>query len=141
MDNRQIESFFNTTAKNIYGNSLLRDPQREAYQEIRTHFESKSDPCYVQLPVGCGKTGLIGLTPFGTSKGRVLIVVPNLIIKANAMRELDISSANCFYTKRAVLSPPLSGPFLSELKTGANAHDCDNAHMVVAKRAAVQRGK
>lgn len=27
---------------------------------------------------------------------------------------------------------PQTGPFMSELKTGANLHDCDAAHIVVA---------
>ena len=87
--------------------------------------------CYVQLPVGCGKTGLMGLTPFGVAKGRVLIITPNLTIRENVRRELNISDPNCFFNKRNVFVPK-DGPLLSELKTGANLHDCDAAHIVVA---------
>jgi superfamily II DNA or RNA helicase len=81
--------------------------------------------------VGCGKTGLIGLAPFGVAKGRVLIVVPNVTIRATVLRELDISDPNCFYSKRGIFVPQ-TGPYISELKIGANLHDCDAAHMIVA---------
>jgi DNA repair protein RadD len=116
----------------IVGNLALREPQVHGYHRIRDHFAHKQTPGYVQLPVGCGKTGLMGLTPFGgVSKGRVLIVVPNLTIRKTVLRELDVSDPNCFYNKRGVFRPT-AGPYVSELKTGANIHDCDDAHMVVA---------
>lgn len=74
---------------------------------------------------------MIGVTPFRNSAGRVLIVVPNLTIKTNVFDELNVSDPNCFYTKRGVFVPSV-GPYISELKTKANIHDCDAAHMVVA---------
>jgi len=116
---------------NIAGNPNLRLPQQEAYAALLKHFEESSAASFIQLPVGCGKTGLMGLVPFGLSKGRVLIVSPNLTIRDSIYRELNISNPDCFYLKRRVLQPPLSGPFISELKTGANNHDCDSAHIVV----------
>ena len=131
MDNRQIESFFNDTEVSIWNNSSLREPQIEGYFAIKDHFQKSDDPCYVQLPVGCGKTGLMGLTPFQISKGRVLIIAPNLTIRENIKNELNISDPSCFYSKRGVFTPS-KGPFLTELKTGANIHDCDEAHIVVA---------
>lgn len=131
MNNQEIAAFFANTPVNVFNNSFLRDPQREGYTAILQHFEEKSNPCYVQLPVGCGKTGLIGLTPFSLADGRVLVVAPNLTIRQNIIRELDISDANNFYNKRGIFVPE-NGPFISELKTGANHHDCDNAHIVVA---------
>jgi superfamily II DNA or RNA helicase len=131
MDNATIARFFAETEANIFSNSALREPQREGYYAIHNHFSTSSEPCYVQLPVGSGKTGLMGLTPFGLSDGRVLIVAPNLTIRTNILRELNASDPNCFFTKRGVFVPT-NGPFISELKTGANLHDCDNAHFVVA---------
>ncbi len=130
MDNQEIAAFFANTQINVFNNPSLRTPQQEGYTAIVQHFEQKANPCYVQLPVGCGKTGLIGLTPFGIAEGRVLVVAPNLTIRDNIVRELNISDANNFYNKRGVFVPE-NGPFLSELKTGANHHDCDNAHIVV----------
>lgn len=132
MDNREIAEFFRYTRTNVFNNTALRAPQVEAYQAILNHFAESDEPCYVQLPVGCGKTGLIGLIPFGLADGRVLVVAPNLTIRTNAIKELDISDPNSFYLRRGVLGLPLSGPFRTELRQGANAHDCDDAHIVVA---------
>lgn len=131
MDNSEIEQFFCDTKTSIWQNASLREPQIEGYFAIRKHFAESKEPCYVQLPVGCGKTGLMGLTPFGIAKGRVLIIAPNLTIRENIRRELNVSNPSCFYGKRGVFVPK-NGPYLSELKTGANIHDCDAAHIVVA---------
>jgi DNA repair protein RadD len=78
MDNNEITRFFTETKVNIWQNPSLREPQIEGYFAIRNHFARSNAPCYVQLPVGCGKTGLMGLTPFGVAQGRVLIIAPNL---------------------------------------------------------------
>ena len=131
MDNKEIEQFFRNAQTKIWQNASLREPQIEGYFAIREHFSKSKEPCYVQLPVGCGKTGLMGLSPFGIAKGRLLIIAPNLTIRDNIRRELNVSNPNCFYSKRGVFVPE-NGPYLSELKTGANIHDCDAAHIVVA---------
>ena len=131
MDNKDIAAFFSDTEVSIWHNQSLRVPQMEGYFAIREHFSVSEDSCYVQLPVGCGKTGLMGISPFGIAEGRVLIIAPNLTIRENIRRELNVGDPNCFYRKRGVFVPR-SGPYLSELKTGANIHDCDAAHIVVA---------
>lgn len=131
MDNGEIATFFADQKISIINNNLVREPQRDAYFRIKDHFKSSKMPGYIQLPVGCGKTGLMGIAPFGVAQGRVLIVVPNLTIRATVLRELNISDPNCFYSKRGVFVPE-TGPFMSELKTGANIHDCEEAHFVVA---------
>jgi superfamily II DNA or RNA helicase len=130
MDSREIGELFQETKANIWENQSLREPQIHGYFAIRDHFKRSDKPCYVQLPVGCGKTGLMGLTPFGIANGRILIIAPNLVIRENIRRELNVSDPNCFYAKRGVFTPK-NGPFLSELKTGANIHDCDAAHIIV----------
>ena len=230
MDNKDIGDFFSDTQVSIWHNQSLREPQMEGYFAIREHFSVSEEHCYVQLPVGCGKTGLMGLSPFGIAKGRVLIIAPNLTIRENIRRELNVVNGgvkphingeqrvaeattcrverqgvesrqaaprllrcapalrvtrrnpltqlafmagsrlpavndplcentviqkvnphilcsplfgafgppstnvgdpNCFYSKRGIFVPR-NGPYLSELKTGANIHDCDAAHIVVA---------
>lgn len=131
MTNEQIADFFRNQPVQISGNPSLRIPQQEGHHAIHAHFAGSREPGYVQLPVGCGKTGLMGLTPFGLAQGRVLIVAPNLIIRETIRRELNVSDPNCFYAKRGVFIPT-EGPYISELKTGANLHDCDDAHIVVA---------
>jgi DNA repair protein RadD len=131
MENDDIAKFFAETDCKVWGNRSLREPQIEGYFAIRDHFKQSDTPCYVQLPVGCGKTGLMGLAPFGIAKGRVLMIAPNLTIRGTIKRELNIGTPGCFYTKRGAFVPK-NGPYISELKTGANIHDCDAAHIVIA---------
>lgn len=73
----------------------------------------------------------MGIAPFGVTEGRVLIVAPNITVRDTILNELDISKPDCFYSQRMVLTTN-AGPYISVLKTGANIHDCDNAHIVVA---------
>jgi DNA repair protein RadD len=131
MTNIEVKEFFHRTAVNIRGNQQLREPQRESYHAIAEHLSAGGGPSYIQLPVGCGKTGVMGLAPFAVTEGRVLIVAPNITVRDTILNELDISKPDCFYTKRGVFTPS-DGPYLSVLKPGANIHDCDNAHIVVA---------
>ena len=75
-------SYFLSTAVNIEGNNKLRTPQIEAYLKIKSFFSSKENTeALVVLPTGTGKSGLISISPFGTSTGRVLIVTPGLVTK------------------------------------------------------------
>lgn len=123
---------FATCPANIGGNRALREPQKLGYVAIHSHFAKTNEMAFIQLPVGCGKTGLMGLAPFGFPHGRALIVAPNLTIRDTVFRELDISSPESFYLKRGVLEPPINGPQIAELKSSANIHDCDNSDIVVA---------
>jgi DNA repair protein RadD len=132
MDNAEIKKFFHDTQVNIFTNTALREPQVAGYQATIDYFSRTSELGYVQLPVGTGKTGLMGLTPFGLADGRVLIVTPNLTIRQTVYDALDISRPDrCFYILRGVFHP-VDGPYVSVLKPGANMHDCDSAHIVVA---------
>ena len=105
MDNDEIKRFYHDTTVRISQNGSLREPQIDGYVAIRDHFRQSNEHCYVQIPVGCGKTGLMGLTPFGVAKGRVLVIAPNLTIRENIRRELDVSHPNCFYSKRGCVRP------------------------------------
>src|ERR1700733_330363 len=71
--NKGFETYFLDTAANIEGNTNLRDPQRDAYLRAYEFFTSGGEKAVIQLPVGCGKSGLAALLPFGIAKGRVLI--------------------------------------------------------------------
>jgi len=131
LSNKEVGEFFSETEVYIYGNLSLREPQRDGYDAIVSHFGGSGEACYVQLPVGCGKTGLMGITPFALAQGRVLIIAPNLTIRKNIYNELNISNSDCFYPKRNVFVPK-TGPFIAVLKKGANKSDCEKSHMVVA---------
>src|SRR5689334_16478611 len=62
--------FFTATIADIETNQRLREPQREAHKAVRQHFEEKQDAAIIQIPVGCGKTGLIATLPFQIANGR-----------------------------------------------------------------------
>jgi superfamily II DNA or RNA helicase len=132
MDVQQVATFFRDTSANIVGNARLREPQLQGYEHTRQHFASSPEHAILQLPVGCGKTGLMALLPFGLAEGRVLIIVPNLEIRRGVARELDYSNPNCFWAKAGVLTDFTEGPHLAVLDgRDANITDCENAHFVL----------
>jgi excisionase family DNA binding protein len=50
---------FTTANANIEANDLLREPQKEAHRHVREHFTTSKEPAILQIPVGCGKTGIM----------------------------------------------------------------------------------
>jgi len=70
MTNEEIARFFNTTRPFIQGNPDMRDPQVEGWFRTRQHFRNSSEHAILQIPVGCGKTGLMALLPFETAQRR-----------------------------------------------------------------------
>ena len=84
MENKNSSSSrfsFTQTSPNIINNARLREPQRMAAAALDEHFDQSNDPALVQIPVGCGKTGLISLLPFTLGYEQVLVVTPNLTIR------------------------------------------------------------
>jgi len=132
---RPIEDFFTTVEYEIEENTELRAPQREAHAATLEHFANSAEAAILQLPVGCGKSGLIALLPFGLAHGRVLVMSPNLTIRDSLYGDLDITDRrSCFWRKRSVLSPEtmLVGPHIAVLDgKDANIHDCEKSHIVL----------
>jgi excisionase family DNA binding protein len=79
--NCPTNEFFVSVEADIKGNSYLRDPQQEGYTSALDFFQRGGLKAIIQLPVGCGKSGLISLLPFGIARGRVLVIAPNLTIR------------------------------------------------------------
>ena len=79
--NKPIESFFVSVNAFIDENPQIREPQKEAYQRLYDYFKSGGRNAIIQIPVGCGKSGLASIVPFGIAHGRILIIAPNLTIK------------------------------------------------------------
>ncbi|MCP3856049.1 MAG: DEAD/DEAH box helicase family protein [Actinomycetia bacterium] len=125
-------SVFVAAIGDIEQNDRLRDPQREAHRAVREHFADSSEAAMLVIPVGCGKTGLISVLPFGISAGRVLVIAPNLTIRDGIAEALDIASTECFWTKTRVLSNFQQGPHMAVLDgKDANLHDCAESDFVV----------
>ncbi|MFA5156815.1 MAG: DEAD/DEAH box helicase family protein [Candidatus Omnitrophota bacterium] len=133
--NKSMGNFFASLDFKIEDNLLLRDPQKEAYIATRNFFEKGAKKALIQLPVGCGKSGLITLLPLGIAQGRILVIAPNLTIRDELRKALDIANRrNCFWFKCRVLNPDvtLAGPYLAILDSiDANIHDCEQSHFVL----------
>jgi DNA repair protein RadD len=123
---------FSTSSVDIDDNANLRRPQKGAYHAARNFFsrDHEENHAIVQLPVGCGKTGAMAILPFGISRGRVLVVAPNVIIRDNLQKNLDSYRDNSFLRKTEVLKGQ-NGPTCATLDEQANIRDCDEAAIVV----------
>jgi len=126
------DHLFQQVNANIEANKLLREPQRDAHRKVREHFAGDDSPAILQIPVGCGKTGIMATLPFGIACGRVLIITPNLTIRKGVATALDIASRECFWAKTRVLDDFQNGPYFAVLDSNnANIHDCTESHFVV----------
>ena len=125
-------SIFAAALPDIEANDRLRDPQREAHRAIREHFAQSTDPAMLVIPVGCGKSGIISVLPFGIANGRVLVIAPNLTIRDSLAQVLDIASTDCFWAKARVLPNFQNGPYMAVLDgRDANLHDCTESDFVI----------
>ena len=132
--NKPIDRFFLETAANIEENFQLRETQIEAYQALYRFFQEGGKTGIIQIPVGCGKSGIAAIAPFGIAEGRVLIVAPNLTIKEGLFESLDITNRQkCFLRRRGVLSNSnmIGGPLTCTLDTG-NISICEKSHIVIS---------
>ena len=132
MTNDEIASFFNMAQAHIQGNPNLRDPQVDGWYHTRQHFRNSREHAILQIPVGCGKTGLMAILPFEIAQGRVLVIAPNLEIRRGISTAFDISGRDCFWTSTRVLPDVSQGPYAAVLDgLNANIHDCESSHIVV----------
>lgn len=123
---------FAVQTANIETNNRLREPQREAHKAVREHFASKRIAAIIQIPVGCGKTGIIATLPFGVSAGRVLVIAPNTTIRKGISEALEVGHPKFFLGKAEVLKTFADGPFVAVLDgPQANIHDCTESQYVV----------
>lgn len=96
--------YFKSTKAFIHGNSGLRTPQRAAHRNLKKAFnQNPKTHKIIVLPTGTGKTGVIGVTPFEISDGRVLVITPSLIIREGISDDFDTRSQYNFWTKRNVI--------------------------------------
>lgn len=129
---KTISGYFKTVEPNIFDNPLLREPQKEAYGKLYDFYKAGNKAALVQLPVGCGKSGLVSIAPLGIAEGRVLVITPNLTIRDELKNNLDITNLKCFWRRTNVLNKidMVSGPYVTTLDTG-NISVTDDSHFVV----------
>jgi superfamily II DNA or RNA helicase len=125
---------FQIREPNILENSRIRIPQREAYAEL-AKFGADSfgqeREIGIVLPVGCGKSGCITLTPFAFKAGRTLVVAPGLHIAKQLHDDFDPALEDMFYIKCGVLrGQPYPEPV--EIRgTTTNRADLEEADVVI----------
>lgn len=128
-----LEAFFLKTDANIDGNEALREPQKEAYARVQDFFAAGKNNALAQIPVGCGKTGLVSILPFELSAGRVLVIAPNLQIKKELFDAMDVTNRRkCFWRKTGVLNDNqmAQGPIACTLDSG-NFSTAQKSHIVI----------
>jgi superfamily II DNA or RNA helicase len=126
------DHLFKALPADIEGNDQLREPQREAHRAVREHFAKENEHVILQIPVGCGKTGVIATLPFGVANGRVLVITPNLTIRKVVAEALDIANPKNFWRKTSAVRDFSTGPYRSVLDgVDANLHDCNESDFVV----------
>ena len=129
----RLADFFQDTPANIEANPNLRDPQRDAYLQAAAFFQRGGKKALLQLPVGCGKSGVAAILPFGIAEGRVLLIAPNLTIKNELYKAVDITNKQkCFWRQRGVLEDRhmKSGPYVCMLDSG-NLSVYEKSHIVL----------
>lgn len=131
MDSQQVCDFFWNTSVRIRNNHLLREPQIGGYEAALNHFAQSREHAIIQIPVGCGKTGLMSILPFRLAQRHVLIITPNLETRRGVARVLDITSNDCFWRRIDILEDFSGGPFRAELNSEANIYDCHQAHFTI----------
>jgi DNA repair protein RadD len=132
--NKPIETFFTDINFNIESNASLREPQREGYLRTLEFFSAGKNKAIVQVPVGCGKSGLAALLPLGIAKGRALVIAPNITIKDGLYEAMDITNRpKCFWRKAGVLSDAemTYGPLACTLDSG-NITVATKCHVVIS---------
>ena len=130
---RPLNTYFLDLDFAIEGNPNLRDPQRDGYLRTYEFFRAGKNKAIIQIPVGCGKTGLASLLPLGLAEGRVIVIAPNLTIKEGLYEAMDITNRQkCFWRKAAVLSQDqmISGPLACTLDSG-NISVAAKSHVVI----------
>ena len=128
-----LKSFFLNLDFNIEDNAFLREPQHDGYFRAYEFFRAGKNKAILQIPVGCGKTGLAALLPLGLAEGRVIVIAPNLTIKNGLYDAMDITNRQkCFWRKTDVLGNDqmVSGPLACTLETG-NVSIATKSHIVI----------
>ncbi|MBV7318172.1 MULTISPECIES: DEAD/DEAH box helicase [Bacillus] len=99
-----MKDYFKETNVFIEGNTKLRQPQRAAHMLLKKAFIQNPDSHkIIVLPTGTGKTGVIGLSPYEISEGRVLIITPSLIIQEGISDDFDTRTVFNFWTSKQVI--------------------------------------
>jgi superfamily II DNA or RNA helicase len=117
----------------------LRDCQKEACRIASEHYSIPNSEKHtlIQLPTGTGKSALIAALPFCLSANRVLILVPNLDLVTQMVKDLDIidSPDKNAYRKFGLLTEQQiddNEMYVMPLNNKANRSDLSQHQIIVA---------
>ena len=131
-NNAADNSRFDPSGAHICDNPKLRVPQVEGFRAACSHFSESNDPAIIQLPVGCGKSGLAGLLSLGLSTKRTLIVAPNTTIRRELFKELSSKSPTNFWSKTDVINKIADRPRVTLIDgPAATMDDCSRSDIIV----------
>ncbi|GIP33502.1 DEAD/DEAH box helicase [Paenibacillus sp. J2TS4] len=127
------QNYFLESIPNIESNDGLREPQIEAYKAVYDHLtvQNSREHAIVVLPTGVGKTGVMGLIPYGNSLGRVLIITPQLVIKDAVLDSLDPEHPKNFWMARNIFSKFNDLPAVIEYDSATSKWALDEANIVI----------
>lgn len=117
----------------IVDNQRLRIPQREGWGCIRDHFQrpGAANEVAIVLPVGCGKSGLIAISPYAIGARRALVIAPGRRIRGQLGNDLRSNSPSNFYERCAVFPANETFPEAAIIASGRvnldDIHHCDIA--------------
>jgi superfamily II DNA or RNA helicase len=119
----------------IADNQQLRIPQREGWLRIRDHYRQQgpANEVGLVLPVGCGKSGLIAITPYAVGARRALVIAPGTRIRGQLAGDLRANSPTNFYERCGILSADGDFPEAAVVATGrVNLDDIRNCDVAIA---------
>ena len=134
---------FQNRQPNIGSNRYIRTPQLEAYQALLDYASNPGEierEVGIVLPVGCGKSGTITLSPFAFRSSRTLVVAPGVPISEQLAADFNPSNPSMFYQKCQVL---VDAPYPEPVEirgTTTNRADLDEAHVVITNIQQLQGG-
>jgi len=126
--------FYIQRRPHIKGNTKLREPQIEGYEQIKKSLEEGKREIGLVLPVGCGKSGLITLSPFSIPAKRSLVIAPNLTIRDELFNNFYINNEKYFYKRTAVILEDGMFPEPAKVSSDKNTHPSilEGADVVIA---------
>ncbi|EFB2687026.1 DEAD/DEAH box helicase [Escherichia coli O157:H7] len=134
---------FSSKTVYIHGNDKIRTPQIEAFQALEAHYEGQNKTqkeVGIILPVGCGKSGCITITPFAFKSKRTLVIAPGLHISSQLLKDFDPSNQSMFYRKCKIISDN-NFPEPVEIRgDDANLSDLEEAEVVITNIQQLQGG-
>jgi len=119
----------------IVDNERLRIPQRDGWVRIRDHFQrdGAAREVGIVLPVGCGKSGLIAVSPYAVGARRALVIAPGTRIRGQLGDDLRANSPTNFYERCAILSRGAAFPEATIIATGrVNLDDIRHCDIAIA---------